>query len=104
MTDTCFVSDAWTQVLEKVQDVRAAARMKQLSYTGISGRSMFGVDHQSVVYLIEQLYGAVHCHKHYKFRFHKYDLDQADEVSSTDILIVTTFCTTILCTNIIPLQ
>ncbi|CAL1545426.1 unnamed protein product [Lymnaea stagnalis] len=72
------VEDAWNQVLEKVQDVRAASRMKQLSYAGISGRNMFGVDHDAVVYLIEQLYGAVHCHRNYKFKFHKYDLDQAD--------------------------
>ncbi|KAH9509220.1 hypothetical protein Btru_046482 [Bulinus truncatus] len=72
------VDDAWNQVLEKVQDVRAASRMKQLSYAGISGRNMFGVDHHAVVYLIEQLYGAVYCHRNYKFKFHKYDLDQAD--------------------------
>lgn len=73
--------DAWNQVLERVQDVRAASRMKQLSYAGISGRTMFGLDHDAVVYLIEQLYGALHCHRNYKFRFHKYDLDQADEAS-----------------------
>ncbi|CAG5125279.1 unnamed protein product, partial [Candidula unifasciata] len=73
------VEDAWNQVLERVQDVRAASRMKQLSYAGISGRTMFGLDHNAVVYLIEQLYGALHCHHNYKFRFHKYDLDQADE-------------------------
>lgn len=56
--------------------------MKQLSYAGISGRSMLGIDHDAVVYLIEQLYGAVHCHRNYKFKFHKYDLDQADAVST----------------------
>nr|KAI8747326.1 histone-lysine N-methyltransferase 2A isoform X1 [Biomphalaria glabrata] len=72
------VDDAWNQVLEKVQDVRAASRMKQLSYAGISGCNMFGLDHDAVVYLIEQLYGAVYCHRNYKFKFHKYDLDQAD--------------------------
>ncbi|GFS13736.1 histone-lysine N-methyltransferase [Elysia marginata] len=72
------MEDAWNQVLEKVQDVRAASRMKQLSYAGVSGRSISGLENNSVVYLLEQLYGAVHCHQNYKFRFHKYDLDQAD--------------------------
>ncbi|GFO08007.1 histone-lysine N-methyltransferase [Plakobranchus ocellatus] len=72
------MEDAWNQVLEKVQDVRAACRMKQLSYAGVSGRAMSGLENSAVVYLLEQLYGAVHCHQNYKFRFHKYDLDQAD--------------------------
>lgn len=72
------MEDAWNQVLEKVQDVRAASRMKQLSYTGVSGRSIAGLENNSLIYLLEQLYGAVHCHQNYKFRFHKYDLDQAD--------------------------
>jgi len=73
------MEEAWRQVLERVQDVRAAARMEQLSYAAISGRSMFGVDHQALVYLIEQLYGAVHCHQHYRFKFHKYHVHQADQ-------------------------
>lgn len=31
---------------------------------------MLGILHDAVVFLIEQLCGAKHCH-HYKFRFHK---------------------------------
>ncbi|RUS80751.1 hypothetical protein EGW08_011474, partial [Elysia chlorotica] len=72
------LEDAWSQVLEKVQDVRAACRMPQLSYAGVSGRALSGLENRSVVYLLEQLYGAVHCHQRYTFRFHKYDLQQAD--------------------------
>lgn len=31
---------------------------------------MLGLLHDAVVFLIEQLYGAKHCH-HYRFKFHK---------------------------------
>ncbi|XP_041373736.1 uncharacterized protein LOC121386787 isoform X2 [Gigantopelta aegis] len=65
------MEDAWKEVLNKTQDSRAAARMKSLSYNGIRGRSMFGVDHHAVIYLLEQLYGASHCHR-YSFKYHRH--------------------------------
>lgn len=37
---------------------------------GVNGLRMLGIIHDTVVFLIEQLYGAKHCHN-YKFRFHK---------------------------------
>lgn len=36
----------------------------------MNGLRMLGIIHDTVVFLIEQLYGAKHCHN-YKFRFHK---------------------------------
>lgn len=36
----------------------------------MNGLRMLGIIHDAVVFLIEQLYGAKHCHN-YKFRFHK---------------------------------
>ncbi|XP_053125298.1 histone-lysine N-methyltransferase 2A isoform X2 [Hemicordylus capensis] len=64
------IEDAWKSLTDKVQEARSQARLKQLSFAGVSGLRMLGVLHDAVVFLIEQLSGAQHCH-HYKFRFHK---------------------------------
>nr|XP_020650223.1 histone-lysine N-methyltransferase 2A [Pogona vitticeps] len=65
-----FLSEAWKSLTDKVQEARSNARLKQLSFAGVSGLRMLGLLHEAVVFLIEQLSGARHCHN-YKFRFHK---------------------------------
>ncbi|KAL3885750.1 hypothetical protein ACJMK2_025792 [Sinanodonta woodiana] len=72
------MEDAWKQVLEKVQDARIASRMKSLSYGGLDVLKLFGLNHNSVVYLVEQLYGAQHCRK-YRFRYHKHLVPEEEE-------------------------
>ena len=42
-----------------------------LRFTGLNGRQMFGLQDDSVTYLLEQLAGAEQCRK-YDFRFHRY--------------------------------
>ncbi|XP_073177043.1 histone-lysine N-methyltransferase 2A isoform X4 [Lepidochelys kempii] len=64
------IEDAWKSLTDKVQEARSNARLKQLSFAGVNGLRMLGIIHDAVVFLIEQLYGAKHCHN-YKFRFHK---------------------------------
>ena len=64
---------------EKVQDARTNARMKQLSFSGVSGLSMFGLNHSATVYLVEQLFGAHKC-RNYSFKYHHYEHDSEDEV------------------------
>ncbi|KAK3581005.1 hypothetical protein CHS0354_013899 [Potamilus streckersoni] len=72
------MEDAWKQVIEKVQDARVASRMKTLSYGGLDVLKLFGLNHNSVVYLVEQLYGAQHCRK-YRFRYHKHIVPEEEE-------------------------
>nr|XP_008121074.2 PREDICTED: LOW QUALITY PROTEIN: histone-lysine N-methyltransferase 2A [Anolis carolinensis] len=64
------IEEAWKSLTDKVQEARSNARLKQLSFAGVSGLRMLGLLHDAVVFLVEQLYGAKHCHN-YKFRFHK---------------------------------
>uniref|UniRef100_A0A8C6YRG8 Histone-lysine N-methyltransferase n=1 Tax=Nothoprocta perdicaria TaxID=30464 RepID=A0A8C6YRG8_NOTPE len=64
------IEDAWKSLTDKVQEARSNARLKQLSFAGVNGLRMLGIIHDTVVFLVEQLYGAKHCHN-YKFRFHK---------------------------------
>ncbi|XP_058867119.1 histone-lysine N-methyltransferase 2B-like isoform X1 [Acipenser ruthenus] len=61
---------AWRAVVERVQEARAAARLKQLSFAGVSGVQMLGMVHDAVLFLVEQLFGASLCSRH-KFCFHK---------------------------------
>ncbi|KAI7801185.1 putative histone-lysine N-methyltransferase 2B [Triplophysa rosa] len=61
---------AWTTVLDRVQETRAIAGLRQLSFSGITGARMMGMLHDAVVYLVEQLEGAKRCQGH-AFRFHK---------------------------------
>ncbi|XP_045432156.1 histone-lysine N-methyltransferase 2A isoform X5 [Pipistrellus kuhlii] len=64
------IEDAWKSLTDKVQEARSNARLKQLSFAGVSGLRMLGILHDAVVFLTEQLPGAKHC-RNYKFRFHK---------------------------------
>ncbi|XP_064896106.1 histone-lysine N-methyltransferase 2A isoform X2 [Columba livia] len=64
------IEDAWKSLTDKVQEARSNARLKQLSFAGVNGLRMLGIIHDTVVFLVEQLYGAKHC-RNYKFRFHK---------------------------------
>ncbi|XP_041091096.1 histone-lysine N-methyltransferase 2B-like [Polyodon spathula] len=61
---------AWRAVVDRVQEARAAARLKQLSFAGVSGVRMLGMLHDAVLFLVEQLFGANLCSRH-KFCFHK---------------------------------
>ncbi|XP_041427295.1 histone-lysine N-methyltransferase 2A isoform X2 [Xenopus laevis] len=64
------IEEAWKSLTEKVQEARSNARLKQLSFAGVSGLRMLGIIHDAVVFLVEQLYGANRC-RNYKFRFHR---------------------------------
>ncbi|GAB1603167.1 histone-lysine N-methyltransferase 2A-like isoform X2 [Argonauta hians] len=80
------IDDAWRQVYEAVQDVRALSKRKQLSYANIDGALMFGVSHRAVVYLLEQLHGAKKCYN-YKFNYHspprEYDVDDKEPTETS---------------------
>ncbi|TRZ00388.1 hypothetical protein DNTS_011851, partial [Danionella cerebrum] len=64
------IEEAWKSLTDKVQEARSNARLKALSFDGVDGLKMMGVVHDTVVFLLEQLYGARHC-RNYRFRFHK---------------------------------
>nr|XP_014345820.1 PREDICTED: histone-lysine N-methyltransferase 2B-like [Latimeria chalumnae] len=68
---------AWKAMVEKVQEARANARLKQLSFAGMNGFRLLGVLHDAVLFLLEQLTGATHCRK-YKFRFHQHKEEEED--------------------------
>lgn len=60
---------AWRIVVEKVQEARANARLRHLSFAGMSGLRLLGLHHDAVVFLVEQLPGAGACGR-YRFRYH----------------------------------
>ncbi|KAM9512951.1 histone-lysine N-methyltransferase 2A-like isoform 2-T2 [Salvelinus alpinus] len=64
------VEEAWRAVIDCVQEARAGARLRQLSFSGMTGARMLGLLHDTVVFLVEQLQGAHRCHSH-AFRFFK---------------------------------
>ncbi|XP_055781352.1 histone-lysine N-methyltransferase 2B-like [Salvelinus fontinalis] len=64
------VEEAWRAVIDCVQEARAGARLRQLSFSGMTGARMLGLLHDTVVFLVEQLQGARRCHSH-AFRFFK---------------------------------
>ncbi|XP_030638866.1 histone-lysine N-methyltransferase 2A [Chanos chanos] len=68
---------AWRAVIDGVQEARAAARLRQLCFSGKTGARMMGLLHDAVVYLIEQLEGAKRCQRHI-FRFHKQASQEED--------------------------
>ena len=72
---TCTV--AWKAVIDGVQEARAAAKLRQLSFTAMNGARMMGLLHDAVVYLVEQLQGAKSCYRH-TFRFHKQASQEED--------------------------
>lgn len=61
---------AWRAVMDGVQEARASARLRQLSFSGVTGARVMGLLHDAVVYLVEQLQGAKSCYRH-TFRFHR---------------------------------
>ncbi|XP_040899737.1 histone-lysine N-methyltransferase 2A isoform X2 [Toxotes jaculatrix] len=61
---------AWKAVIDGVQEARAIARLRPLTFRGITGARMLGLVHDAVVFLLEQLQGAHHCQRH-TFRFFK---------------------------------
>ncbi|XP_064805824.1 histone-lysine N-methyltransferase 2B-like [Oncorhynchus masou masou] len=64
------VEEAWRAVIDCVQEARAGARFRQLSFSGMTGAHMLGLLHDTVVFLVEQLQGTRCCHSH-AFRFFK---------------------------------
>ncbi|XP_042346433.1 histone-lysine N-methyltransferase 2A isoform X2 [Plectropomus leopardus] len=61
---------AWKAVIDGVQEARAIARLRPLTFQRITGARMLGLVHDAVVFLLEQLQGAHRCQRH-AFRFFK---------------------------------
>ncbi|KAL7393669.1 hypothetical protein ABVT39_014213 [Epinephelus coioides] len=61
---------AWKEVIDGVQEARAIARLRPLTFQRITGPRMMGLVHDAVVFLLEQLEGAHRCQRH-AFRFFK---------------------------------
>ncbi|XP_071326747.1 histone-lysine N-methyltransferase 2B isoform X2 [Trachinotus anak] len=61
---------AWKAVVDGVQEARAIARLRPLTFQRITGARMLGLVHDAVVFLLEQLEGAHRCQRH-TFRFFK---------------------------------
>ena len=76
-------TEAWKAVVDKLQDARANARMKQLSHSSVNGLTMFGLSHSAITFLTEQLFGARHC-RNYNHKYHAYERDEFDEVRTTN--------------------
>ncbi|XP_078478549.1 histone-lysine N-methyltransferase 2B-like, partial [Lampetra planeri] len=60
---------AWRAVIDSVLEARAGFHLKQLPLGLVSGPRVFGVVHDAVIFLLEQLQGVEHC-KNHRFRFH----------------------------------
>lgn len=69
---------AWKAVIDGVQEARAITRLRPLTFQKITGALMFGLLHDTVVFLLEQLEGAPRCQRH-KFRFFK-QFSQEDDL------------------------
>ncbi|XP_033836501.1 histone-lysine N-methyltransferase 2B isoform X2 [Periophthalmus magnuspinnatus] len=69
---------AWKAVIDGVQEARAIARLRPLTFQKITGDHMLGFVHDTVMFLLEQLHGAHHCQKH-TFRFFK-QFSQEDDL------------------------
>ncbi|XP_024122895.1 histone-lysine N-methyltransferase 2A isoform X2 [Oryzias melastigma] len=61
---------AWKAVIDGVQEARAIARLRPLTFQSVTGTRILGLIHDTVVFLLEQLEGAHRCQKH-TFRFFK---------------------------------
>uniref|UniRef100_A0A667ZQF1 [histone H3]-lysine(4) N-methyltransferase n=1 Tax=Myripristis murdjan TaxID=586833 RepID=A0A667ZQF1_9TELE len=68
---------AWRAVIDGVQEARAIARLRQLTFLGMTGARMLGLVHDAVVFLVEQLQGARRCQGH-TFRFFKQFTQEED--------------------------
>lgn len=84
-TQSDSAEGAWRTVVEKVQEARGVGRLRQLSFSGLSASRMLGVQHDAVLFLLEQLIGAERC-RGYKFLFHP------QEVEEEELLINPTGC------------
>ncbi|XP_026149219.1 histone-lysine N-methyltransferase 2A isoform X2 [Mastacembelus armatus] len=69
---------AWKAVIDGVQEARALARLRPLTFQGITGPRMLGLVHDAVLFLLEQLEGAHRCQRH-TFRFFK-QFSQEDDL------------------------
>ncbi|XP_061572520.1 histone-lysine N-methyltransferase 2B isoform X2 [Cololabis saira] len=69
---------AWKAVVDGVQEARALARLRPLTFQWITGSRMMGLVHDAVVFLLEQLEGAHRCQRH-PFRFFK-QFSQEDDL------------------------
>ncbi|XP_076592569.1 histone-lysine N-methyltransferase 2B isoform X3 [Chaetodon auriga] len=69
---------AWKAVIDGVQEARALARLRPLTFQRITGAHMLGLVHDAVLFLLEQLQGAHRCQRH-TFRFFK-QFSQEDDL------------------------
>ncbi|XP_075047677.1 histone-lysine N-methyltransferase 2B isoform X2 [Mixophyes fleayi] len=76
-TQSDSAEGAWKTVVEKVQEARGVGRLRHLSFSGLSGARMLGVQHDAVLFLLEQLVGAERC-RGYKFLFHPQEVDEEE--------------------------
>lgn len=65
-------------MIDGVQEARAIARLRPLTFQRITGAHMLGLVHDAVVFLLEQLQGAHRCQRH-TFRFFK-QFSQEDDL------------------------
>uniref|UniRef100_A0A087XLY9 [histone H3]-lysine(4) N-methyltransferase n=1 Tax=Poecilia formosa TaxID=48698 RepID=A0A087XLY9_POEFO len=72
------VEVAWKAVVDGVQEARAIARLRPLTFQKITGARMLGLVHDAIVFLLEQLEGAHRCQRH-TFRFFK-QFSQEDDL------------------------
>uniref|UniRef100_A0A3B4G4I1 [histone H3]-lysine(4) N-methyltransferase n=1 Tax=Pundamilia nyererei TaxID=303518 RepID=A0A3B4G4I1_9CICH len=70
--------EAWKAVTDGVQEARAIARLRPLTFQWLSGPRMLGLVHDALVFLLEQLEGAHRCQRH-SFRFFK-QFSQEDDL------------------------
>lgn len=74
-----LVVDVWRHVVDAVRDLRITSGCPAISFAGVKGLHMFGLEHTSVAYFTEQLYGARYCHN-YRFKFHNPPMFEYEEV------------------------
>lgn len=65
-------------MIDGVQEARAIARLRPLTFHGMTGTYMLGLVHDAVMFLLEQLEGAHRCQRH-TFRFFK-QFSQEDDL------------------------
>ncbi|XP_030604889.1 histone-lysine N-methyltransferase 2B isoform X2 [Archocentrus centrarchus] len=69
---------AWKAVTDGVQEARAIARLRPLTFQWLTSARVLGLVHDTVVFLLEQLQGAHRCQRH-TFRFFK-QFSQEDDL------------------------
>ncbi|KAM4580618.1 histone-lysine N-methyltransferase 2B isoform 2-T2 [Odontesthes bonariensis] len=69
---------AWKAVMDGVQEARAIARLRPLTFQRVTAARMMGLVHDAVGFLLEQLEGAHRCQRH-TFRFFK-QFSQEDDL------------------------